>query len=431
MDKEQNPKSPEAPETPELQETLENEEINTDAVKSEETAEEPVEGDAITAAEKIIEDNPEEIAPNGDAAEELKEAKAEPEGTLFDIPEEKKDKRMLIIVIILSVVAVLGLVIGILAVLNSGKGDQSSDQTNTSSTKDEDAEKRKNELKEKTEKELKEKEEKEKKEKEEKEKKEKEEKEKAEKEKKEQEEKEKQAKEALKTTLDADGVLNKVAETINDAIRVDGSTFEVSKGNWTIYQPAEYKAHVYLGGKDLSATSSENLAAKGYTSSEVQSSVNSQLLDLGFEKIESVENPFLFISNLAIFYNSSTNVVCTSYSSFEPILGCSTSTNYNLSEKAIINNLAEAYNKVEGHYPLVVASPDPDHEAVVSAVIKDTGYKQYQTITPFIGHNAMSIFYRESPNSEWAYLLSTQAAIDCSIYSTELQKGLGAYCQNQ
>ena len=48
---------------------------------------------------------------------------------------------------------------------------------------------------------------------------------------------------------------------------------------------------------------------------------------------------------------------------------------------------------------------------------------------PNLGINALSIFYRESASSEWVYLTSSQAAIDCSIYSADLKKALANYCE--
>ncbi|MBO7560454.1 hypothetical protein J6T21_00215 [Candidatus Saccharibacteria bacterium] len=415
MENDQDPKSPDMPE---LQETLENEEINTAK-----TAE-----DNVTPEDTSVENAPiksEATAPEAAAKpEESEEAFVEADKAIAEDSAAKKDKRMLIAIIILSVIAVLGLGIGVFAILNTGK----TKEPDTSVVKEDS--KKKEEQKEQAEKELKEKEAKDK---EEKEKKEKEAKDKEEKEKKEQEEKEKkekeekEAKEALKTTLDAEGVVTHIQELLATEQLAEKSQLVIENRDNALYQPAGYKTHIYLSGKNLSG---EGIAKENSYMDEIMPVVETALGELAFEKLETLNDPFIWISRATIYYNPNTNVTCTSYHFLPQILACAKATNYDLGEKNLTNNLAEAYNKTEGKYPLVVSSnTEKDGKKSLNAAIKDTGYKQYQTMTINLGMNAASIFYRESPSSEWKYLTSTQAALDCSAYSTDLKKALGDQCE--
>ena len=416
MDKDQSPKDMGASDTPELRETLEDE-VKLDAGTEEVKAEEP---------KSESESKPESEANSkaDDKKEPKNEAPITPEPTpapelITATPPKESNNKIIIIILVAGILLSAGLVIfGFMMINNKTSKPADVDQLVDTAT---------DLLKDTEEKLAKQKEETEKKQKEEKEKREKEEKEKAEKEKqqKEQEELEKKKaaeKEALKTTLKADGVLSHVKDELANTVNVEGVSFNITKDKATFYQPAEYKTHIYLGEGALSIGSSEKLIDTQYTNTFIQKTTNNILEELGFKQIESIDNPLIYTSNLTIFYNSATNVVCTSYAYLEPLMGCSAATDYDLSGKSLVNSLAEAYNKSEGKYPLVVSAQ--------SSGIKDTGYKKYQTITPFIGHNAMSLFYRESPSSDWKYLLSTQAVIDCSIYSNELQKGLGEYCKS-
>ncbi len=420
MENDQDPRNSEFSNTPELQETLENEEINT-----ENESKENVDNVAVEAAEETKEETPNE-EPEEEAKEEAKEEATfvTAEKTLEADSAAKKDKRMLIAIIILSIVAVLGLGIGAFAILNDGKTKEpdSSAVKEDTKTKEDQKEKAKEELKEK---EAKEKEEKEKKEKEEKEKKEQEEKEKKEQE--EKEKKEKEAKEALKTTLDAEGVVAHIQELLVTEQLAEKSQLAIEDRDNVLYQPAGYKTHIYLGGKNLSG---EDISKDNNYMDEIMPVVETALGELAFEKLETLNDPFIWISRASIYYNPNTNVTCTSYHFLPQILACAKATNYDLSEKNLTNNLAEAYNKTEGKYPLVVYSnTEKDGKKSLSAAIKDAGYKQYQLMTISLGMNAASIFYRESPSSEWKYLTSTQAALDCSAYSTDLKKALGDHCE--
>ncbi len=412
MDKDQDPIIQENSDAPELQETLENEEINT------------------TNTEAPVEEKPAEVEEKETANESVEKKKEEPkteesspESLLANATPVTKDNRTTIVVVIaIAVIGLLGLGFGIFALIQMNKSpkEQINNLMDTASDLLEETTKKQDEIKEKLEKEKQEKEDKEKKEKEEKEKKEKE-----EKEAKEKAEKEAAAKkEALKTTLDAEGVISQVSEAIIAENLATNDKLVVEDRNTTLYKPAGYKTHIFISGKNLSG---ETLAGTNDYMDDVMPVVNTTLGELGFEKLETLQNPFIWIDSASIYYNSNTNVACTSYHFLPQIISCASATNYNLSEKSLTNSLAEAYNASEGGYPIVVASNDK----ALGESIEDSGYKKYQTITVDLGLHAASIFYRESSSSEWKYLLSTQAAIDCSIYSTELQKGLGRHCQTQ
>ena len=412
MDKDQDPIIQENSDAPELQETLENEEINTANTEA------PVEKKPAEAEEKETTNESVE-----EKKEEPKTEESSPESLLANATPVTKDNRTTIIVVIaIAVIGLLGLGFGIFALIQMNKSpkEQINNLMDTASDLLEETTKKQDEIKEKLEKEKQEKEDKEKKEKEEKEKKEKE-----EKEAKEKAEKEAAAKkEALKTTLDAEGVISQVSEALITENLVIKEQLSVEERSNILYQPAGYKTHIYLAGKNLSG---EALAGSDDLMDDIMPVVNTTLGELGFEKLETLKDPFIWISSAAIYYNSSTNVACTSYHFLPQIVACASATSYSLSEKSLTNSLAEAYNKTEGKYPIVVAANGDS----LNGAIEDSGYKQYQTMTVNLGMNAASIFYRESPTSEWKYLLSTQAAIDCSIYSTELQKGLGKHCQTQ
>lgn len=76
----------------------------------------------------------------------------------------------------------------------------------------------------------------------------------------------------------------------------------------------------------------------------------------------------------------------------------------------LLNGLAEAYRNKNGEYPIYLR--------VNSADIRNTGYKQYQTLTVGIA-NAMGKFYRVNPDSEWVFLYGGHVAPDCSVFNTE------------
>lgn len=396
MDKDQETRG--ISDTPELQESLENEEI---------------------MAGQATNDSSVSNTSNDTAAKQ-----EEPEKLLDLAPVRREKGNALIFIIVAVIIAVVGLGIGIFALIKMNQApqpkvddllDNLSDNSNAVTEKiDELKQKQEQELKEKAEKEKKEQEEKEKAEKEKKEKEEQEAKKKA------------QEKEALKTSLDAEGVVKQVKAAIVAQNALEESALEIRDGNTTLYRPADYKTHIYLKGKVLTTEQVDTSTVNA----KIVLTTSETLEELGFEGIEMIYNPFIWVARVEILYNKNTNVVCTAYDTPMQVISCGKATDYNLNEKSIVNSLAEAYNKVEGKYPIVVA-PENYNESNPSfaKTVKDTGYKNYQTINPNLGINALSIFYRESASSEWVYLTSSQAAIDCSIYSTDLKKALANYCE--
>lgn len=396
MDKDQETRG--ISDTPELQESLENEEI---------------------MAGQATNDSSVSDTSNDTAAKQ-----EEPEKLLDLAPVRREKGNALIFIIVAVIIAVVGLGIGIFALIKMNQAPQPKvdDLLDNLSNNSNAVTEKIDELKQKQEQELKEKAEKEKKEQEEKEKAEKEKKEKEEQEAK----KKAQEKEALKTSLDAEGVVKQVKAAIVAQNALEESALEIRDGNTTLYRPADYKTHIYLKGKVLTTEQVDTSTVNA----KIVLTTSETLEELGFEGIEMIYNPFIWVARVEIFYNKNTNVVCTAYDTPMQVISCGKATDYDLNEKSIVNSLAEAYNKVEGKYPIVVA-PENYNESNPSfaKTVKDTGYKNYQTINPNLGINALSIFYRESASSEWVYLTSSQAAIDCSIYSTDLKKALANYCE--
>lgn len=82
-------------------------------------------------------------------------------------------------------------------------------------------------------------------------------------------------------------------------------------------------------------------------------------------------------------------------------------------ERALLNELAEAYRKKQGEYPAwLVASTQGIH---------DSSQAPYQTLTASLG-GAAGLFYRRNVESEWQFFAGVQAVLDCTAYGTEEER---------
>lgn len=124
------------------------------------------------------------------------------------------------------------------------------------------------------------------------------------------------------------------------------------------------------------------------------------------------------------YINEEAGIICSmSYSGLPYSVGCGSVNWYSTDNWDLINELAEAYKKKTGKYPVLLRTS--------ADKIKDSGYEKYQKVQASDA-NAMAEFYRVSPESEWVFFRGGQDAPDCSEYNTEDLKRafVGDVCWN-
>lgn len=125
---------------------------------------------------------------------------------------------------------------------------------------------------------------------------------------------------------------------------------------------------------------------------------------LGFEEREDLR----LLSDIT--FENSDGILCTYVS------GISCGYKGWIEEETItfVNELAEAYKDVRGDYPFFLNVQDP--------VIMNSRVEPYQNLA-VMEADAVSVYYRESPDAKWKYFTGVQDYAACSDYNTpELKK---------
>jgi cell division protein FtsL len=135
-----------------------------------------------------------------------------------------------------------------------------------------------------------------------------------------------------------------------------------------------------------------------------------RLAELGFSRNEEIE------ANIATggahFVNDQTGITCLVSSGLPVYIGCSHKSWIPADSVKIANQLAEAYYKKEGEYPLSI-----DTE---SYTIKDSLVSPYQMLYTSVSNGyGTGLFYRVNKDAEWEYFNVTLTGLDCEEYDTK------------
>ena len=138
--------------------------------------------------------------------------------------------------------------------------------------------------------------------------------------------------------------------------------------------------------------------------------VKSKLSSLGFVVNPDIQGPFYVVGDNN-YINKDKNIVCNfSGNGLPSIISCGDASWYSDDDLKLANDLADAYYEKEYSYPLLIAPS--------TAQIEDSKVSPYQTLTLRL-ENAIGLYYRVSPDSEWQFFTGTQSVIPCDDYNTK------------
>ena len=144
--------------------------------------------------------------------------------------------------------------------------------------------------------------------------------------------------------------------------------------------------------------------------SVIGKAVVDKLTELGFTKNEEIPN-IVIVTGGVHYTNEQTGVTCSYTPESLPIgFDCSHKSWISADTVKIANELAEAYYKKEGTYPITIGA---EHYT-----IKDSPVSPYQILTTSVANGA-GFFYRVSKESSWVFFQGTQAGISCNEYDTK------------
>lgn len=142
---------------------------------------------------------------------------------------------------------------------------------------------------------------------------------------------------------------------------------------------------------------------------EIGDALASKLSELGFAENNEISGPS-FIVGGKYFTNTSTDVTCVITNNIPVTAACSHKSWIAADTVKIANELAEAYYKKKGNYPIAINAS--------YYTIKDSPVSPYQTLTTTV-ENAAGLFYRVDKEAEWQFFQGTQAVLDCADYDTK------------
>ena len=142
---------------------------------------------------------------------------------------------------------------------------------------------------------------------------------------------------------------------------------------------------------------------------QIESLFRTKLTELGFVENNEIEGPFYLAGN-GNYINKEKQIVCNISVGSPYSINCGHQSWISEDKIAFANQLAEAVYEASGSYPFSI---DTNYEVT----IKDSAINPYQRLNIPVG-NAIGLFYRTSPNSEWKYFKAVQAAPECSEFNT-------------
>lgn len=129
------------------------------------------------------------------------------------------------------------------------------------------------------------------------------------------------------------------------------------------------------------------------------------LTNNGFKIYDALE-----LTSTSQYLNKETGILCTVAEVAPFSIGCGHIDWITADNTALIDNLAEAYKRVEDEYPLYIAASKKN--------IKDSPFEPYQKLEVSLP-GAAGLFYRPSPTSDWVFFAATQSIISCKRYEAD------------
>ena len=136
--------------------------------------------------------------------------------------------------------------------------------------------------------------------------------------------------------------------------------------------------------------------------------INNKLIELGFVNNDDIEGP-MYITGGDNLINRDSQIACNLTGGVPFTVNCSHLSWLTEETINLANQLAEAYHEKTGEYPFSINLSHYE--------IKDSQVASYQTLNVPVA-NAMGLFFRTSPDSNWQFFKTTQSVIPCQEYNT-------------
>lgn len=176
-----------------------------------------------------------------------------------------------------------------------------------------------------------------------------------------------------------------------------------------LYKPDNAKTYITLDDSYGIYGFSNGLTIE--ESSAIYQALSAKLKELGFiEKSDFADVP-LFLTGGTYYVNDNNGIICEVSDGIPFTTYCGHSSWFSEEKVALANQLAEAYFVTTGQYPFSIPSLN-------NYTIDNSTITPYQVLKTPVS-NAMGLFYRTSPESEWQFFTATQALIDCSDFNTQ------------
>ena len=144
-------------------------------------------------------------------------------------------------------------------------------------------------------------------------------------------------------------------------------------------------------------------------SSAITEAIVKKLKELGFVDNDDIFGPAYVVGGSNLI-NSDSGIICNISGGLPFTAECGHISWVSDESIALANKLSDAYNSVEGSYPFSIN--------LRGYTIKDSSVSPYQTLRVAIS-NAMGLFYRTSPDTDWQYFTATQAVLNCDDFNTQ------------
>ena len=144
--------------------------------------------------------------------------------------------------------------------------------------------------------------------------------------------------------------------------------------------------------------------------SVINKAIVDKLTELGFSKNGEIAE-FTVVTGGIHYTNEQTGVTCSFTSQALPVgFNCSHKSWVSSDTVKIANQLADAYYKKEGAYPITIGAQN--------YTIKDSPVSPYQTLRTAVS-NGLGLFYRVNKEADWQFFTGTQAVLGCEEFNTK------------
>ena len=142
---------------------------------------------------------------------------------------------------------------------------------------------------------------------------------------------------------------------------------------------------------------------------EIREALIKKLEELDFVKNTDISGPHYLVGE-NYYTNSDTGITCEILNTNPTTATCAHKSWISANTVKIANELAEAYNKVMGKYPITIGA--------YNYTIKDSPVSPYQILTTAVD-NAAGLFYRVNKEAGWQFFEAAQDAVNCKKFDAK------------